>query len=240
VLSFFPSGDLQYQAEGFVDLYKSVLESYARCETVWDLQALLFKEAVTFLFRQDNRMFTDLIETYRWVIGKKVASQTTYFEEYSRSHSAGDFTSTALDDRKELRLVLDVIDIIDELKMVRHLAGKQMEILRALVLALRELNPGEEKKEVPASYGGIYNNSCRESGHMVINMANNFHNTGISADAENLKTLTQGIAGMARETATMTNETLLLLITDVDAMRRDAEYAHKMVCPIAQNPNDYL
>jgi len=72
VLSFFPSHDAQYHKNGFINLYDSIRQNCSSCETVWDLYSILIKEAITYLFRQENRRFTDLIETYRWVTGKKV------------------------------------------------------------------------------------------------------------------------------------------------------------------------
>jgi hypothetical protein len=221
VVSFFPSGDLQYRPHGFVDLYTSVLENCTRCKTAWDLHALLFKESISFLFRQDNRVFTDLVETYRWVIGRKVVSQTSYFEEYSRRHSEGDFTTSALDDRHEMTLVLDVTDIIHELKMIRHVANKQMEILRSLITILRD---PDNKAETP-----MYQFENHGGGNQFINLAN-LHHSDLNIDSENCKALAQNIKGTAKEMAIQANETLLLLITELNTMSRDAEHTHRMVC----------
>jgi hypothetical protein len=71
-LSFFPAHDAQYNASGFTDLYHSIQEDCFGCKTVWDLYSIIVKEATTYLFRQENKKFMDLIEVYRWVTGKKV------------------------------------------------------------------------------------------------------------------------------------------------------------------------
>jgi hypothetical protein len=36
------------------------------------LYSIIVKEATTYLFRQENKKFVDLVEVYRWVTGKKV------------------------------------------------------------------------------------------------------------------------------------------------------------------------
>jgi hypothetical protein len=79
VLSCFPSGHFQFQKEGFTDLYNNVREGWSGCKTVWELYSLLAKEATTHLFRLNNRKFTDLMEIYSWVIGKKVASRLYFW-----------------------------------------------------------------------------------------------------------------------------------------------------------------
>jgi hypothetical protein len=75
ILSCFPSHNHSYSQNGkFRDLYPSIQQNVDGCTTVWDMYSLLVKEAITYLFSQKNRGFTDLIETYRWVTGKKVMS----------------------------------------------------------------------------------------------------------------------------------------------------------------------
>ncbi|KAK3294459.1 uncharacterized protein B0H64DRAFT_188360 [Chaetomium fimeti] len=227
VLSFFPSGDLQYKHVGFTALYESVLESWTLCESAWDLYALLVKEAASFIFRQDNKRFTDLVETYRWAIGTKTASQTSYFEEYSQNHSAGDSSdSTALDDRRELRLVLDFADIIDELNMIRHLAETQREVIKSLATALGRLDPADDS---PTNRGGIvfrHNTfTCTGEGHQVVNM----NHGGTRIEAEVIRTIAQGIKGAASKTIISADETLDLLLAELGVMRKDAEYSHKML-----------
>ncbi|KAH6856234.1 hypothetical protein B0I37DRAFT_72003 [Chaetomium sp. MPI-CAGE-AT-0009] len=230
VLSFFPSGDLEYKHTSFTPLYESVLESWTLCESAWDLYALLVKEAASFIFRQDNKQqFTDLVETYRWAIGTKAASQTSYFEEYSQSHLAGDSSdSTALDDRRELQLVLDFADIIDELNMIRHLAEKQREVIKSLAMALRTLNPTEES---PVSHGGIFfqGNTFTCSGEGRQQTVVNLSHGGTSTEAEVIRTIAQGIKGAASKTIISADETLDLLLAELSVMRKDAEYSHKML-----------
>ncbi|KAK4185380.1 hypothetical protein QBC35DRAFT_389598, partial [Podospora australis] len=191
VLSFFPAGALQYHHSGFTDLYTSISQNWVGCGTAWDLYALLVKEASSFLFRQDNKGFTDKIETYR------------------KNHATGDVELSVLDDRRELKLVLEVTDIIDELKMIRHLTEKQREVLKALATALKRLSPSEQQ---------------------FIQLTNHNHvGDALGIDAESIKILAQGVHGIARDTLVLADDTLVSLITELEIMRNDADYAHKML-----------
>jgi hypothetical protein len=205
---------------------------------VWDLYSLLVKEAVSFLFRQDNRQFTDLVETYRWVIDTKGAAQTTCFEQYSQGHSAGDSGSTALDDRQELKLVLELTDVIDELKMIRNLVEKQRKVLKSLVVALRRLNAaGKEESGGPWDYVHVENNRFEVSDHgtMTVLFSHERHEA-LGEDAESIKLLARGIKGTSQDIVVSTDETLVLLLTELDAMRNDADYTHKMACAPVYEP----
>ncbi|RYO95467.1 hypothetical protein DL762_000029 [Monosporascus cannonballus] len=184
ILSFFPSQDLQYHGEGFIDLYVSIRQNCSSCETVWDLYSVLVKEATTYLFRQENRKFTDLIETY-----------------------SGILSSSLLDDQRELKLVLEVADIIDELKMIQHLVDKQREVLKSLILALRKLNPSRDNQS-----------------HQV------FSNIKISDNiSRDSATQTNGIAGAARDSVISAEEVLVMLLSEIDTVKKDVEYTHKML-----------
>ena len=169
-----------------------------------------------------------MIETYRWAVGTKAASQTTYFEEYSKDHSNGELGSTAFNDRRELRLVLEVADIIDELKMIWHLADKQREVLKSLVLALRKLSPEGEPSDSRDFHCSIRNNTASHAGRQQ-NIIVIQQNEGISSQAENIRILAQRIRGAARETVVSADETLILLMAELEIMRKDADYTQKMV-----------
>ncbi|KAH8710144.1 hypothetical protein GQ44DRAFT_830452 [Phaeosphaeriaceae sp. PMI808] len=225
VLSFFPSHDSHYNGRDFHDLYNSIRHSMNKCENVWDMYSLLVKEATTYLFSQENRKLIDLIETYRWVTGKKAAYQTTYFQEFHQNHSSGESSSTFLDDRRELKLVLEIADIIDELKMIRHLIDKQREVLKSLILALVKLNsdsqPHRERNSdnQPLEQYNTYN----VYGTMNIQVQNR---QDIIYGVENT---TQGVPGAARDHVISADAMLVLLLTEIDVIKNDAEYAHKML-----------
>jgi hypothetical protein len=226
VISFFPSGILQYQADGFVDLYTSILSGWTRCDSAWDLYALLVKEATSFMFRQDNMLFTNLVETYRWAIETKAATQTDQFEAYSQSHTAGDVDASALDDRRELTLALDLADIIDELNIIRYLAETQREVIKSLALVLRQFQPtlGSGHGKQGISFEG--NNITICGGQPIFQLQNT---GGIEVDPNFTKTIVQGIEGLAGNAVLSADETLEFLLADIETMRKDAEYARKMV-----------
>ena len=52
-----------------------------------------------------------------------------YFREFHQDHSNG---SAASDDKRELKLALEVADIADELKMIKSLLEKQFNVIEPL------------------------------------------------------------------------------------------------------------
>lgn len=62
----------------------------------------------------------------------QAASQITYFQNFQQRCAIGRLDPTTLDDSQELKLVLEVADIIDELKMIRHLVETQKDVLQQL------------------------------------------------------------------------------------------------------------
>ncbi|KAH8802516.1 hypothetical protein F5884DRAFT_473742 [Xylogone sp. PMI_703] len=229
VLSFFPAHDAQYHGSGFTDLYHSIQKDCSSCKTVWHLYSILVKEATTYLFRQENKKFMDFVEMYRWVTGKKAAHQTSYFQEFQHPESGGPLSPAALDDQRELKLVLEVADIIDELKMIRYLIDKQREVLKALIVALLKLNPSSDNQhKQPLSQTMVYNNYFYEGSIMNIVVENQNHESVIGA-AESSKILAQGIAVPARDSIVFIEEALAFLLTEIDDIRNHAEYTHKML-----------
>jgi hypothetical protein len=160
----------------------------------------------------------------------QAASQTTYFEEFHENHERGDSESTALDDRRELKLVLEVADIVDELKMIRHLLEKQREVLRFLISALVKFHPSKdnfipETQNYNVTFGEIRMDGQHNSVGVFSTVAKNDNVN----DLENTKKLAQQIAQEAREDVISADELLVFLLSETDGIRVDAEYTHKMV-----------
>ncbi|KAI0538336.1 hypothetical protein GGR58DRAFT_468607 [Xylaria digitata] len=222
VISFFPSHDLQYQHTEFTELYQSVLAQWAESKTVWDLYSLLVGEATTFIFHQKNKSFTDLIETYRWVIKRKVASQTRCFQKFHDYNSSGNLDSILLDDRKELKLVLEVADIADELKMIRHVIDKQREVVKSLIATLCTLHPATDDPR-PSAITHVY------VGESLILHGNSSLTIQQSAPtmSETVKMLAQGIKRPAGDTLVATDEDLDFIGAEVDAIRNEANTTHQ-------------
>ncbi|KAI1121850.1 hypothetical protein F5Y10DRAFT_255444 [Nemania abortiva] len=223
IVSFFPSSSPQGSTHEFHDLYRSISGSIFECETVWDLYALLCKEASTYLFTSENRRHVDLIETYRWVNNKKAADQTTYFQEFQQAQYK---QASSLDDKLELELFLEVADIIDELKMIKHLVQQQRAVLEALITALRSWAVDDEAPKEPM--GNIMNvsNNKVEDGYIVINI---YSSTNDFGSIENTKILASRIASVAKSYVIYTEETLARLAVDLEAVQNDAEYTQKLL-----------
>lgn len=227
VFTVFPCDNLQYDGCGFTPLYGILRRTWSKHSTVWDLYASVVKEAATHLFRQDNKKFTDLVETYRWVIGKKFARQTTFFEEFHRVHSTTGSRAELFEDIRELKTVLEVADIIDELKMFHHLVDKQREVLKSLILALIKFHPSvqQDNSGVQAT-SQISENQCRDNAVQINSIQIHTANPNL---ADTIKILAQGVEGPARDIVTDFDDILTSFLAELESMRNDAEYTHKML-----------
>jgi hypothetical protein len=129
------------------------------------------------------------------------------------------------DGRDELKSVLEVADIIDELKMIRHLLQTQRDVLKPLVSALTKLNPSNQPPD--ASHNtNIEVKHCRVGGNLTI--ALNSEGT-LSNSIETTKALAQGIDGRAKDNVISTDETLVAVLAGIDSIHQDADYTHRMV-----------
>jgi hypothetical protein len=106
-------------------------------------------------FSAENKKFADLLGIYRWAISNKVtiltsfpihiltwlvgksARQTVYFQEFHQKQSHSSLGEADFNDRRELKLVLEVGDILDELNMLFRLIETQQEVLDSLLGKLR-------------------------------------------------------------------------------------------------------
>jgi hypothetical protein len=131
---------------------------------------------------------------------------------------------TVYDGQKELERLLEVADIIDELKMIQHLQETQRDVLKSAISALINLNPSPEGKK-PHAQINVYGNKIDTGGTVII------HNTSIDSpdNVETTKALAQGIAGAAREHVILMEETLVTVLTQLSDISKNAEYTQKMV-----------
>ncbi|PVH96135.1 hypothetical protein DM02DRAFT_632249 [Periconia macrospinosa] len=200
----------------FCDFYESILKSVDGCTTVWELQSLIAQKAPTHIFNEKNRDFTDLIEIYSWMTGKEAASQKTYFQEFYQAHSRGNSTSTFLGDLCGLTPVLKVADLMDELKMIRHLVDNQREVLKFLISGLRKLNPSRDQPHAERSSSvKIATISCSDQAIFALSVQNYQCNIGVS--------------GAPRDHVVSADEILVLLLTEIENMKDDVVYTQKML-----------
>jgi hypothetical protein len=108
--------------------------------------------------------------------------------------------------------------------MIRSLVEKQREVLKSLILALRNFSPADPPAENTAVWIQVNDNSFEKS-TVIINQ--NAQNSPDSA--ETIKLLAQGIKGATRETAVSIDEILLLLVSEIEILRNEAENTHKLV-----------
>ncbi|CAI9633059.1 unnamed protein product [Alternaria burnsii] len=157
IITSFPSGIFGASFPGVQDLYQSIAKSMShdpeQLKTVEDIYSLLAKEVAGYMFNQVNRNLVDMFEIYRWVTGKKAGTHTLYFQEFQQS-------SALYRDRQNWKLVLDVADIIEELKMIKQLLCIQRDIITSSIHALEMATgytfQGEETiKSVPRELDNV-------------------------------------------------------------------------------------
>ena len=118
--------------------------------------------------------------------------------------------------------------------MIRHLIQKQREVLKSLISALLKLNPDKDatKRLSPVNTRLEHN---RFQGPTTINVVVQNHE-GYTNLAETIKTLAQGISGASKDIVVSADEELLAIATELDIMKNDADYTHKMVtCGFKRN-----
>ncbi|KAK1254163.1 hypothetical protein MKX08_008158 [Trichoderma sp. CBMAI-0020] len=172
-----------------------------------------------------NKYFENSDELKQPLLALYAAEQVQSFENFNMGT---DHQPTATAHEKDLQLVLQVADIIDELKIIRHLADKQREVLKALILALRRCHSSEKS---PAN-------------HSRADMSTNFHDCSINGtvhvtyhsversleeSVETTRKLAEKLEGATRDTVVSADETLLLLIVELEELTQEGEKTHKML-----------
>ncbi|KAF7670940.1 hypothetical protein GT037_010904 [Alternaria burnsii] len=147
IITSFPSGIYSYSPTDVEDLYLSITRSLSsdpqQLQTVEGMYSLLVKEAAGYMFNQVNRSSVDMVGIYRWATGKKAATQTKYFQEFQRGYTSSGKNKTIgkddpiFNDRSDVNLILEVADIIDELKMIQHLLKIQKDVIKSSIQALK-------------------------------------------------------------------------------------------------------
>ncbi|KAH6989299.1 hypothetical protein BKA56DRAFT_575472 [Ilyonectria sp. MPI-CAGE-AT-0026] len=241
IVSFFPSHDFQFSdpstfsadspssTSKFRDLYSSIKFHSGQCKNVYDLNSLIVEQAMTSLFGLENRKFGDLLGIYRWAIGNKSARQTIYFQDFHREQSDISLSSPAYNDRKELKLVLEVADVLDELNMLYRLMEKQQEVLGSLRSALHNLIPGAEDRTVRPNV--LVHQ--RGDGHMDLQGSGSF---SVTQDGDGFVRLnadhgnhTKEIRGLAGKLTKKAMRELGTIMKELGGMKSDAKYTHKML-----------
>ncbi|KAL6412243.1 hypothetical protein AUP68_04626 [Ilyonectria robusta] len=241
IVSFFPSHDFQFNdpstfsadspssTSKFRDLYSSIKFHSGQCKNVYDLNSLIVEQAMTSLFGLENRKFGDLLGIYRWAIGNKSARQTIYFQDFHREQSDISLSSPAYNDRKELKLVLEVADVLDELNMLYRLMEKQQEVLGSLRSALHNLIPGAEDRTVRPNV--LVHQ--RGDGHMDLQGSGSF---SVTQDGDGFVRLnadhgnhTKEIRGLAGKLSKKAMRELGTIMKELGGMKSDAKYTHKML-----------
>ncbi|KAI0528046.1 hypothetical protein F5B22DRAFT_16968 [Xylaria bambusicola] len=227
VVSCFPSGTSESCALDFTGLYSRMTKSWNECDSIWSLYSTLVKEATTHIFQQENKKFLDLVETYRWVVSKKAANQINHFNDFHDTHSSSRFDAEALDDRQELRSVLDVADILDELKMIQSLIYEQREVIKSFAIALTKFQPsqGSPDQDVNNVLRAERITASHDSKVYIFQVINQDN----SRLGDTIKLIAQRISEPMRTMIVATDEILDSIYNQIEAVRKDAEYTHQQL-----------
>jgi hypothetical protein len=93
------------------------------------------------MFSHINKSSLDILEIYRWVTSKKAASQIDYIQQYQKN-AQQNFQQGCVNGGpdegifEDLKLVLEIVDIIEELRMIQHLLCIQEDVIKSSYTAL--------------------------------------------------------------------------------------------------------
>jgi hypothetical protein len=149
-------------------------------------------------------------------------------QSFHKGYVSGKKDQSIFDDKEELKLLLEIVDIVDELKMIRNLIVLQRSLLRDFVWALRKFRPSNEAPEIPTTSYNVNFHKCtvQTGGAMTVDIRNSRES---DKGVENTKILAQGISAPASQNVVDADETLAAVIAEMDATKSDSEYTHKMV-----------
>jgi len=137
---------------------------------------------------------------------------------------------------EELKLTCDIVDIMDELKMIRTLLDTQKEVLGSMRDVLLRLHPGEANADKQQPGGLVVHNSTFDSIKVVGAPSSLVQLFDISAatleieEGAGIPLMTLGIKGLAGTTIRKANSSLENHATRVQRLQADASTIHRRVC----------
>ncbi|KAJ5701491.1 hypothetical protein N7488_009039 [Penicillium malachiteum] len=186
----------------------------------------------------------DGLEIYQWVIRQK------FHRDQSNPSSL-----QALNDREELRLALDLADIIDELKMIHQLMDEQHRVLKTI---MKCLNPDARSESGQRRIKNAFNpETCHMSGDFYLDnylnassasqglietgfspetlyVGGNFHfnnysNTVTENESQQTQDQAPKIESYTQKSLVEAQKKIIARIDQLDAMQKDAEDTYTQV-----------
>lgn len=148
------------------------------------------------------------------------------FEEFHQHYANGNPSAIVSDDRTELKLVLEISDIIDELKMMQYLFKQQRDVLQSLIQQLRDHHPSTPQPD-PVQVVQTVNINVHD--HAVVSFNINRQADNLF-EIESTTAIANGIDGIAKDHVISTDEKLLSLRAEIAAIISDADEVRNMVC----------
>ncbi|KAH0435729.1 hypothetical protein CcaCcLH18_04683 [Colletotrichum camelliae] len=85
----------------------------------------IFQRAVTGVFGGAESGHGDVLSIYRWAIANKAARQTTLLEDFRERRENNTIEGMSDEGKEELKIALELADIIDELYMIQRVLEQQ-------------------------------------------------------------------------------------------------------------------
>ncbi|CAN9455834.1 unnamed protein product [Alternaria sp. RS040] len=147
------AGEFENDIEDIADLRQAIIDeangmdveqATDRCLYV----GLIIEQAVNVMLRVKTEESLDILEVFRAAIGEAAEKQTNFFRDFQKKMQPDSGNPRALNDpngtqtkRREVELVLELTDIIDELNTIDRLFEAQWNALDAAVKIVHNLGP---------------------------------------------------------------------------------------------------
>ncbi|RYO54925.1 hypothetical protein AA0116_g9317 [Alternaria tenuissima] len=147
------AGEFENDIEDIADLRQAIIDeangmdveqATDRCLYV----GLIIEQAVNVMLRVKTEESLDILEVFRAAIGEAAEKQTNFFRDFQKKMQPDSGDPRALNDpngtqtkRREVELVLELTDIIDELNTIDRLFDAQWDALDAAVKIVHNLGP---------------------------------------------------------------------------------------------------
>ncbi|KAK7420255.1 hypothetical protein QQX98_002910 [Neonectria punicea] len=235
LISCFPP--IEFADPNFEDTLPSVIRDCEKCANPYDLTGLLVRCAIKNIFVEKNSQFADLIAIYRWATTNKVARHTKLLEAFGYRQSSRGSQSTPAEGTEELKIALQITDILDELNMLSLLLETETEVLTSLHEGMYQFRPVQPKSQpnggvefeiTETTMGNIRVVQTRDTNAKFRVFDSTIGHLELSGKPDTMpgfEAIDGTVGGFIHEA----EQTLRLERLNLDRLRADASQAHKMV-----------
>ncbi|EEU37071.1 uncharacterized protein NECHADRAFT_86622 [Fusarium vanettenii 77-13-4] len=241
LISCFPSDDFEHQKHPtgqstFTGIMRSIVRDFSPIADVYDLTGSLVMHSITNIFKDENSKFGDLVAIYRLAIGIKAARHTEKLESFSERQSSRNREHPAAEGTDELKLILEIADILDELNMLLLILEKQARVLASLQTNFHRLKPSDRKakegvdqREILVTNSTLHNVIIRNGASRIGFDHSDLHGLEILGE-ERMSTIdVLHIGGNAGVLLQQAEQKLRLEQSNTERLQADAAQTHKLL-----------